>query len=75
MRLTIDGRRAAGETLAYDDAGGRYDLTGAPVRVVEELGGGCRETTGRAVTFYVAGDAVIVDGRAEARTASSTGPC
>ncbi|MXZ72772.1 MAG: hypothetical protein F4Z04_14900 [Acidobacteria bacterium] len=75
VRLLLDGRRAAGETLSYDDADGRYDMTGTPVRVVEELGGGCRETTGRAVTFYVAGDSVTVDGRAEARTASSTGPC
>ncbi len=75
VRLLLEGRRAAGETLTYEDAGGRYDMTGVPVRISEEMGDGCRETTGRAVTFYVTGDAVIVDGRAEARTASSTGPC
>ena len=75
VQLRLDDRRAAGETLAYEDAGGRYDMTGAPVRIIEEMGGGCRETTGRAVTFYVTGDAVIVDGGAEARTASSTSPC
>ena len=73
--LVIEGRRAAGATLAYEDAGGRYDMTGTPVRIVEEMGDGCRETTGRAVTFYVNGEAVTVDGRAEARTTSSTGPC
>ncbi len=75
VRLALDGRRAAGATLAYEDGSGRYDITGTPVRIVEEMGGGCRETTGRAVTFYVTGDAVIVDGRAEGRTASSAGPC
>ena len=75
IRLTLGDRRAAGDTLAYEDGDGRYDMTGAPVRIVEEMGGGCRETTGRAVTFYVTDEAVTVDGRAEARTTSSTGPC
>lgn len=75
VRLTLDGRRAAGATLAYEDGDGRYDMTGTPVRIVEEMGGGCRETSGRAVTFYVTDEAVTVDGRAESRTASSTGPC
>ena len=75
VQLTLDGRRAAGATLAYQDGDGRYDITGTPVRIVEEMGSGCRETTGRAVTFYVTDEAVTVDGRAEARTASSTGPC
>ncbi len=73
--LVLEGRRATGETLEYEDAGGRYDMSGTPVRIVEQMGDGCRETTGRAVTFYVNDDAVTVDGRAEARTTSSTGPC
>ncbi len=75
VRLTLDGRRAAGARLAYQDGDGRYDIAGTPVRIVEEMGSGCRETTGRAVTFYVTDEAVTVDGQAEARTSSSSGPC
>ena len=76
VQMVLDSRRAEGETLTYRDADGRYDLTGAPVRVlVEETSGTCRETTGRAVTFYRTRDDMSIDGQSEARTASMSVPC
>ena len=73
--LELDTRRVTGETLSYDDGEGRYDLTGEPVTVVEELEEGCRETTGRSVTFFANGESISADGRSAERTASSSATC
>ena len=73
--LELDTRRVTGETLSYDDGEGRYDLTGEPVTVVEELEEGCRETTGRSVTFFANGESISADGRSAERTASTSATC
>ena len=73
--LELDARRVTGETLFYDDEEGRYDLTGEPVTVVEELEEGCRETTGRSVTFFANGESISADGRSAERTASTSATC
>ena len=85
VKLTLEGRRMAGETMTYYEADGRYEMTGDPVRIVEELPGDaeesgadsieCRETTGQALTFYVTSQALTVDAKAEVRTTSMNQPC
>ena len=73
--LDLDTRSVTGGTLAYDDREGRYDLTGDPVRVNEELGQGCRVTTGRTVTFYANGQSISADGQSAERTLSTSENC
>ena len=73
--LDLDTRNVTGGTLAYDDREGRYDLTGEPVRVTEEMEQGCRETTGRTVTFYANGQSISADGQSAERTFSTSGSC
>ena len=80
VRLEMPGRRVTGETLIYYDADGRYEMSGAPVLIVEEGEAEegeaeCRETTGRTLTFFITADAVSVDGQAEVRTSTSRGAC
>ena len=73
--LDLETRSVTGGTLAYDDREGRYDLTGDPVRVNEELGQGCRVTTGRTVTFYANGQSISADGQSAERTLSTSENC
>ena len=61
---TPDGRRATGSRLRYQSDGERYEMVGAPVRIVEE----CRETTGKTLTFFRSADRIIVDGNEQTRT-------
>ena len=75
VELNVPGRLAFGESLAYYDGEGRYTMEGEPVRITEESEQQCRETTGRNLTFFLAGDAVSVDGESEIRTETSQGPC
>ena len=71
VTVQLNGRWASGERLTYVAAEGRYDLSGAPVRMVEQLATECRETTGRTLTFFRSIDTVTVDGNAEIRTQST----
>lgn len=75
VALELDARSVTGDSLAYEDGEGRYDLTGDPVRVVEEMEDGCRETTGRTVTFYANGQSISADGQSAERTASTSASC
>ena len=75
VTVELDTRSVTAETLAYDDREGRYDLTGTPVSVIERTAGACRETTGRVVSFYSAGDSITADGQSAERTASTSGRC
>jgi LPS export ABC transporter protein LptC len=74
VTLRLDQRLVTGARMTYH-AGGRYEMTsttGVPVRIVE----GCRETTGRTLTFFKATDNIIIDGNEEIRTrTTSGGPC
>jgi hypothetical protein len=46
--------------------------TSVPVTIVE----GCRQTTGRTLTFFKSTDNIIIDGNEEIRTrTTSGGPC
>ena len=85
VRLILEGRQMAGETMTYYEVDGRYEMTGDPVRIVEELTADaedadmntveCRETTGQALTFYVTSQALTVDAQSEVRTTSANQPC
>jgi lipopolysaccharide export system protein LptA len=75
VTLDLDTRKVTAASLVYNDAEGRYDLTGEPVSVIEQRAGACRETTGRTVTFYSTGDSISADGQSAERTASGSGSC
>ena len=75
VRLETPGRFVSGATLLYYDADGRYEMEGEPVRIVEDLEEECRETIGRTLTFFITGDELSVDGRAETRTQTASGEC
>jgi lipopolysaccharide export system protein LptA len=64
VTLREDTRTATGAAMTYFSEGGRYDMSGAPVRIVE----GCRESTGRSLTFYKTRDEVLIDGQRLLRT-------
>ena len=85
VKLILEGRQMAGETMTYYEVDGRYEMTGDPVRIVEELTADaddgdmdtveCRETTGQALTFYVTSEALTVDAQSDVRTTSANQPC
>ena len=75
VTLQLDNRRVVGSTLTYYDADGRYEMSGEPVRIVEETDDECRETTGRTMIFFLTAEAVSVDGQSAVRTASTNGAC
>jgi len=64
VRVAIDKREAAGTRLTYLPAQEEYRLVGSPVRFIE----GCRETSGRTLTFFGSSDRILVDGNEEQRT-------
>ena len=71
VTVQLRGRLAAGDRFTYVEADGRYDMSGVPVRIIEQLETECRETTGRTLTFYRSVDTITVDGSAEVRTRST----
>ena len=71
VTVQLSGRWAAGDRFTYVEADGRYEMFGAPVRIIEQLDAECRETTGRTLTFYRSVDTITVDGNAEVRTRST----
>ena len=71
VTVQLSGRWAAGDRFTYVEADGRYEMFGAPVRIIEQLDTECRETTGRTLTFYRSVDTITVDGNAEVRTRST----
>lgn len=75
VELVMTGRRVVGEALVYFDSDGRYEMEGAPVRLTEESETGCRDTTGRSLTFFMTEEAVSVDGESEVRTETRAGEC
>ncbi len=74
VTLRLDRRVVTGARMTYH-ADGRYEMssvTGVPVTIVE----GCRETTGRTLTFFKSTDNIVIDGNEEIRTrTTSGGPC
>jgi lipopolysaccharide export system protein LptA len=83
VTLKLDARTVVGARLTYQSADGRYVMSGtgaAPVTITEATttsagATSCRETTGRALTFFKSTDTIIVDGNAEKRTETQIKPC
>ena len=71
VTVQLHDRWAAGDRFTYVEADGRYDMSGVPVRIIEQLDTECRETTGRTLTFYSSVDNITIDGDAEVRTQST----
>ncbi|MDP1568568.1 MAG: LptA/OstA family protein [Vicinamibacterales bacterium] len=69
VTVRLDGREATGTDLVHHAADARYEMRGAPVRLVEP----CRETTGRTLTFFRGADRILVDGNEETRTQTKGG--
>lgn len=65
LSLRSESRKTTGTRLTYFGAEGRYVVTGAPVKAVDDCG---QETTGRTLTFWRATNKIIVDGNEQART-------
>lgn len=70
VRVIVEKREAAGTALTYLPREEEYRLVGAPVRFIE----GCRETTGRTLTFFGSSDRILVDGNEEQRTQTRGNP-
>jgi lipopolysaccharide export system protein LptA len=68
--LREQGRRTTGSKLTYSAADERYDISGAPVSVVDQCG---RTTNGRTLTFRKATDTIQIDGNRRVRTQTKNG--
>lgn len=70
IALREQGRQTTGSKLTYSTADERYDVTGAPVTVVDQCG---RTTSGRTLTFRKATDTIEIDGNRRVRTQTKNG--
>jgi lipopolysaccharide export system protein LptA len=83
VTLKLDTRTVVGARLTHHSADGRYVMSGmgaTPVTITEATttstgATSCRETTGRALTFFKSTATIIVDGNAEKRTETQIKPC
>jgi lipopolysaccharide export system protein LptA len=67
VTLHESGRRTTGTRMTYFADTERYEVSGAPVRVVDECGG---ETVGTTLTFDKTHDTTVLDGKKQFRTQS-----
>jgi lipopolysaccharide export system protein LptA len=68
--LREQGRQTTGSKLSYSAADERYDVSGAPVSVIDQCG---RTTSGRTLTFRKATDTIEIDGNRRVRTQTKNG--
>ncbi|HVZ21706.1 MAG TPA: LPS export ABC transporter periplasmic protein LptC [Vicinamibacterales bacterium] len=68
--LLEQGRRTTGTKVTYSAEDERYDVTGAPVAVVDHCG---RVTNGRTLTFRKATDTIEINGNRRVRTQTKNG--
>jgi lipopolysaccharide export system protein LptA len=69
------GQRATGDRLTYVAEGERYTMTGAPVRILENVSDGCRQTVGATLTFARSTDTIAVVGNEGSRSKTTPGSC
>jgi lipopolysaccharide export system protein LptA len=69
------GQRATGDRLTYLADGERYLMTGAPVRILEKVTEGCRETVGASLTFARSTDTISVVGHEGSRSKTTPESC
>lgn len=67
--VNVESRQATGVKLTYLPTDASYLMHGAPVKLLE----GCRETTGKTLTFYRGSDRILVDGNQQQRTETKGG--
>jgi lipopolysaccharide export system protein LptA len=65
VTLRDRNRTTTGARLSYTTADGRYVVTGAPVKIIDECR---RETTGGTLTYLRSADTVTIDGNEQTRT-------
>jgi lipopolysaccharide export system protein LptA len=74
VNAKVEKRVASGNRLTFHAEGERYDMAGTPglpVKVVD----GCRQITGKTLTFFTSTDRIIVDGNEETQTRTASAPC
>ncbi len=69
------GQQAFGARLTYYAADERYVMAGAPVKILETVEGGCRETLGASLTFTRSTDTISVVGTEGNRSRTMPGSC
>jgi lipopolysaccharide export system protein LptA len=69
------GQRSTGDRLTYLADGERYVMTGAPVRILEKVTEGCRETVGASLTFARSTDTISVVGHEGSRSKTTPESC
>lgn len=69
VKVNIESREATGVRLTYLPTDASYLMHGAPVRLLE----GCRETTGKILTFYKGSARILIDGNEQQRTETKGG--
>jgi lipopolysaccharide transport protein LptA len=69
------GQQAFGARLTYFAADERYLMTGTPVKILEIVEGGCRETLGASLTFIRSTDTISVVGTEGNRSRTMPGRC
>jgi lipopolysaccharide transport protein LptA len=69
------GQQAFGARLTYFAADERYLMTGTPVKILEIIEGGCRETLGASLTFIRSTDTISVVGTEGNRSRTMPGRC
>ena len=88
--LKTPDRIISGASLVYYDSEGRYEMRGKPVILLEKaqedkgdetevipstVENKCRETTGRALTFFVSSHEILIDGQSEVRARTASSEC
>jgi lipopolysaccharide export system protein LptA len=69
------GQQAFGARLTYFASDERYVMTGTPVKILEIVEGGCRETLGASLTFIRSTDTITVVGTEGNRSRTMPGRC
>jgi lipopolysaccharide export system protein LptA len=69
------GHRANGARLTYLAETERYLMNGTPVRILEKVSDGCRETAGATLTFVRSTDTISVVGNEGSRSRTTPGSC
>ncbi len=70
VTLRESGRTTTGTRMTYFADAERYEMSGAPVKIVDQCGG---ETLGRTLTFDKTSDTIVLDGKKQFRTQSKGG--
>jgi LPS export ABC transporter protein LptC len=69
------GHRANGARLTYLAETEHYTMHGTPVRILEKVSDGCRETAGATLTFLRSTDTISVVGNTGGRSRTTPGSC